>query len=281
MTKTEEPSNASADDGLLCELDDGILTLTIDRPEAGNALDEPTRISMVGALHRADADLSVRAVVLTASGDTAFCSGADLRVASSSFPRPEGTPANVQGDMARLVATGWQVLFTSLMDCEKPVIAAVNGIAAGGGMQLVLACDLVLMASTARLVPAFIRRGLVPDAGGAYMTTRLIGPQRAKQVYLLGDDISADEALRLGLANFVVPPGELAATAQGYARRLADGPTRALAMTKHLINHALDADRHAALSEEALSQEVVRATADAEEGIQSFLERRQPRFRGY
>jgi 2-(1,2-epoxy-1,2-dihydrophenyl)acetyl-CoA isomerase len=281
VTTTEEPSDASADDGLLSDLDDGILTLTIDRPEAGNSLDELTRLSMVGALRRADADISVRAVVLTASGDKAFCSGADLRVASATFPRPEGTPENVQGDMARLVATGWQVLFTSLMDCEKPVIAAVNGVAAGGGMQLVLACDLVFMASTARLAPAFIRRGLVPDAGGAYMTTRLIGPQRAKQVYMLGDDISADEAVRMGLANFVVPPDELAATATRYARRLADGPTRALAMTKRLINHALDSDRHAALSEEALSQEMVRATADAEEGIQSFLERRPPRFRGY
>ena len=281
MTKTEEPSNASAKDGLLSDLDDGVLTLTIDRPEAGNALDELTRLSMVGALRRADADLSVRAVVLTGSGDKAFCSGADLRVASASFPRPEGMPENVQGDMARLVATGWQVLFTSLMDCEKPVIAAVNGIAAGGGMQLVLACDLVFMSSEARLVPAFIRRGLVPDAGGAYMATRLIGPQRAKQVYMLGDDISADEAVRLGLANFAVPHEDLDVTAQQYARRLADGPTRALAMTKRLINNALDADRHAALSEEALSQEMVRGTSDAEEGIQSFLERRPPRFRGY
>ena len=281
MTKTEEPSNASAKDGLLSDLDHGVLTITIDRPEAGNSLDEHTRLSMVGALRRADADLSVRAVVLTASGDKAFCSGADLRVASASFPRPEGAPESVQGDMARLVATGWQVLFTSLMDCEKPVIAAVNGIAAGGGMQLVLACDLVFMASSARLVPAFIRRGLVPDAGGAYMATHLIGPQRAKQVYMLGDDISADEAVRLGLANFAVPQEDLGATAQKYARRLADGPTRALAMTKRLINHALDVDRHAALSEEALSQEMVRATSDAEEGIQSFLERRPPRFRGY
>jgi 2-(1,2-epoxy-1,2-dihydrophenyl)acetyl-CoA isomerase len=268
-------------DGLREELDGAVLTLTIDRADVGNALNQETRDSIVGALRRASADLAVRSVILTGAGDRAFCSGADLRATSAGRTGPEGVPARVQGDMARVIASGWQALITAVLDCEKPVIAAVNGIAAGGGMPLVLACDLVVMADTARLIPVFVRRGLAPDAGGAYLTTQLVGPQRAKALYLLGDDVSSQEALRIGLVTDVVPSDELRARALALAERLAQGPTRALAMTKAMINHASDLGREAALSEEAWAQEMIANTADASEGIRSFLERRPAQFRGF
>jgi 2-(1,2-epoxy-1,2-dihydrophenyl)acetyl-CoA isomerase len=187
----------------------------------------------------------------------------------------------MQGDVARGIVTGWQRLITAVLDCEKPVVAAVNGTAAGAGMHLALACDLVVMAETARLVPVFVRRGIAPDAGGAYLLSRLVGPRVAKQLYLFGDDVPADEARRLGLVNMVVGAEELLPTAVAWAARLAGGPTRTLAVTKRLVNRALDVDRDAALADEAWGQELVMTTDDAQEGVRAFIDRREPEFRGW
>ncbi len=124
-------------------------------------------------------------------------------------PKPADAPERAQGDVARGIATGWQRVITAVLDCEKPVVAAVNGTAAGAGMHLALACDVVVIAESAKLVPVFVRRGIAPDAGGAYLLTRLVGPQVAKRLYLLGDDVPAAEALRLGLVTEVVPAADL------------------------------------------------------------------------
>ena len=148
-------------------------------------------------------------------------------------------------------------------------------------MHLALACDLVVMSDAARLVPVFVRRGIAPDGGGAYLLTRLVGPQRAKQIYLFGADIAAAEADRLGLVTSVVPASKVMATALGLAQRLAAGPTGTHAITKRLVNHALDLDRAAALDEEAWGQELAMTTADAQEGVRAFLERRDPNFLGW
>jgi 2-(1,2-epoxy-1,2-dihydrophenyl)acetyl-CoA isomerase len=148
-------------------------------------------------------------------------------------------------------------------------------------MHLALACDVVVMADTARLVPVFVRRGIAPDAAGAYLLTRLVGPQVAKRLYLFGDDVSAADALRLGLVGEVVPAADLAATAGALAARLATGPTRTLAATKRLVNRALDVDRDTALTEEAWAQELVMTTEDAQEGVRAFVERRDSEFRGW
>jgi 2-(1,2-epoxy-1,2-dihydrophenyl)acetyl-CoA isomerase len=261
--------------------DDGVLTLTLNRPEVHNALDWVTREALVAALNEASADLAVRAVLLTAAGDRAFCTGADLRVPWPMPPKPDGAPERAQGEVARGIAGGWQRVVTSVLDCEKPVVAAVNGTAAGAGMHLALACDLVVMSDAAKLVPVFVRRGIAPDAGGAYLLTRLVGPQRAKQIYLFGDDISATEAERLGLVTNVVAAGEVLATAMQLARRLASGPTCTHAITKRLVNHALDVDRSAALEEEAWAQELVMTTREAQEGVKAFIERREPEFLGW
>ena len=268
-------------EGLDVNRDGGVLTLTLQRPDVHNALDWKTREALVDALTDASADLHVRTVVLTGSGDRAFCTGADLRVPVPTPEKPEGAPKRAQGEVARSIATGWQRVITAVLDCEKPVIAAVNGTAAGAGMHLALACDLVVMAETAKLVPVFVRRGIAPDAAGAYLLTRLVGPQRAKQIYLFGDDIPAAAALQLGLVNQVAPAAELVAVATALAQRLASGPTRTHAVTKRLVNHALDIDRDTALAEEAWAQELVMTTEDAQEGVQAFVERRDPTFRGW
>lgn len=268
-------------EGLRRHDDNGVATFTLDRPASHNALDWRTREALVDGLEEASADLAVRAVVITGAGDRAFCTGADLRVPMPAAAKPEGAPARAHGDVARGIATGWQRVVTAVLDCDKPVIAAVNGTAAGAGMHLALACDLVLMAQTARLVPVFVRRGIAPDAAGAYLVTRLVGVQRAKQIYLFGDDVNAVDAERLGLVNAVVPADVLLPTALEWAGRLAAGPTRTLATTKRLLNHALDVDRGSALAEEAWAQELVMTTEDAQEGVRAFVERREPRFRGW
>jgi 2-(1,2-epoxy-1,2-dihydrophenyl)acetyl-CoA isomerase len=267
--------------GLRAERDGAVLRLTLDRADVHNALDWRTREALVAALREASADLAVRAVLLTGAGDRAFCTGADLRVPLPGPAKPDGAPDRAQGDVARGIATGWQQTVTAVLDCEKPVVAAVNGTAAGAGMHLALACDVVVMADTAKLVPVFVRRGIAPDAAGAYLLTRLVGPQVAKRLYLFGDDVPAAEAQRLGLVADVVPAGELMATAATLARRLADGPTRTLGVTKRLVNRALDVDRDTALAEEAWGQELVMTTEDAQEGVRAFVERRETLFRGW
>jgi len=268
-------------DGLQLERDGAVLTITLDRPDVHNALDWKTREALVNALEEASADLAVRAVVLTGAGERAFCTGADLRVPMPAPPKPDGAPERAQGDVSRGIATGWQRVITAVLDCEKVVIAAVNGTAAGAGMHLALACDIVVMAESAKLVPVFVRRGIAPDAGGAYLLTRLVGPHVAKRLYLFGDDVPASQAQALGLVGEVVPADKVLATAQDLAVRLAAGPTRTLAATKRLVNHALDQSRESALAEEASAQEAVMTTEDAQEGVRAFIERRDPSFRGW
>ncbi|MFJ6985135.1 MULTISPECIES: enoyl-CoA hydratase/isomerase family protein [unclassified Streptomyces] len=249
-----------------------VTTLTLNRPEALNALTPALRDRLIALLGDASADPDVRAVVLTGTG-RGFCAGADLRGSGGGGER-------VAGDVARTLRLGAQRLIAAVLDCEKPVIAAVNGTAAGLGAHLALACDLVLVTESARFVEVFVRRGLVPDGGGAYLLPRLVGPQRAKELMFFGDTLTAPEAARLGLVNRVVPPGELSATAQAWADRLATGPTRALALTKQLVNASLDSDRATAFAAEAAAQEINLTTSDAHEGLTAFTERRTPRFTG-
>ncbi|MER6840545.1 enoyl-CoA hydratase/isomerase family protein [Streptomyces platensis] len=262
----------TVDSLVLHATDNGVSWLTLNRPDALNAVTWDQRERLIGRLADASADPDVRAVVLTATGK-GFCAGADLRGAPQAGER-------VAGDVARMIRGGAQRLITAVLDCEKPVIAAVNGTAAGLGAHLALASDLVLAAESARFIEVFVRRGLVPDGGGAYLLPRLIGPQRAKELLFFGDALSAAEAERLGLVNRVVPDGELAKTAREWAERLAAGPTRALALTKQLVNASLDVDRSTAFAAEATAQEINMTTADAQEGVASFVARRRPTFRG-
>nr|WSY54068.1 enoyl-CoA hydratase-related protein [Streptomyces sp. NBC_00886] len=247
--------------------------LTLNRPEALNAITPDQRDRLIGLLGEASADPEVRAVVLTGTG-RGFCAGADLRGGGAAAGE------RVAGDVARMIRLGAQRLISAVLDCEKPVIAAVNGTAAGLGAHLALACDLVLAAESARFIEVFVRRGLVPDGGGAYLLPRLLGPQRAKELMFFGDAVSAADAERFGLVNRVVSDGELEKTAREWAERLATGPTRALALTKQLVNTSLESDRATAFTAEAAAQEINMTTEDAREGVASFVERRSPGYRG-
>jgi len=262
------------------DADDGVARVVPDRPEAKNALTAELRDELTSVFETLSADLRVRAVTLTGAGD-AFCTGADLRGGQARPPRPDGAPDVAPGEVARLVQRGWQRLITAVMDCEKPVVAAVNGTAAGAGVHLALACDLVIAADTARFIEVFVRRGIIPDGAGVYMVTRLVGPQLAKELMFFGDDVPAARAAEIGLVNRVVAAAELSATADEWAQRLAAGPTRAIAVTKALINRSFESDRATALAEEAAGQELIQATEDAKEGVRSFIERRNPEFRGW
>ncbi|MFK4182673.1 enoyl-CoA hydratase/isomerase family protein [Streptomyces sparsogenes] len=288
--------------------DNGVTWITLNRPAAMNAITPDQRERLISLFDDASADPAVGAVVLTATGK-GFCAGADLRgggrpardtgtgtgtststSASASASASTGTdtgtdsgtgePERVAGDVARLIRRGAQRLIAAVLDCEKPVVAAVNGTAAGLGAHLAFACDLVLAAESARFIEVFVRRGLVPDGGGAYLLPRLVGPQRAKELMFFGDALSAAEAERIGLVNRAVPDGDLAGAAREWAERLAAGPTRAIALTKQLVNESLGADRAAAFAAEAAAQEINMTTADAREGVRAFTERRAPRYRG-
>jgi len=257
---------------VLHTVDGQVSYITLNRPEALNAVTPEQREYVIRLLAEASADPDVRAVVLTGTG-RGFCAGADLRGGSSGGER-------VAGDVARMLRLGAQRLTAAVLDCEKPVIAAVNGTAAGLGAHLALACDLVLAAESAKFIEVFVRRGLVPDGGGAYLLPRLIGPQRAKELMFFGDALTAADAERLGLVNRVVPDAELDKTAREWAARLAAGPTRAIALTKQLVNASLESDRATAFAAEAAAQEINMATEDAQEGVRSFVERRSPEYRG-
>jgi 2-(1,2-epoxy-1,2-dihydrophenyl)acetyl-CoA isomerase len=275
-------ADASVTDLIRTTVEDGIARVTIDRPDAGNSLSAEMRDHLADTFDELSATLGVRAVVLTGAGEKHFCTGAGLGGAQKPEPpRPEDAPDRALGDVARLVRRGWQRLVASVMDCEKPVVAAVNGTAAGGGANLVLACDLVVMADSARLIEIFVRRGIIPDAGGCYLLPRIVGPQRAKELMFLGDELSAADCERWGIANRVVPAAELQASVDELAGRLAAAPSKALAMTKWLVNRSSESSRQSAFEEEAYAQELVTATADMAEGIKAFGERRSPDFKGW
>ena len=169
----------------------------------------------------------------------------------------------------------------AILDCEKPVIAAIDGTAAGIGAHIVIACDLVVASESSRLIEVFVRRGLVPDGGGAYLLPRRIGVQRTKELLFFGDDLSATEAHELGLLNKVVPPDQLDEALEAWCERLATAPTRALALTKWLVNTSLESDRATAFQNEAVAQELNMSTVDANEGVAAFVERRSPTYRGW
>ena len=279
--KASESSNRASDD-VLRRVEKGVLWITLNRPDAGNAMTQDMRNQIADWVDEASGSLEVRAVVITGTGEKGFCTGADLRGGRTQPPpKPAGAPDRVVGDVARMIRVGWQRLISSILDCEKPVVAGVNGTAAGGGMHLALACDLIIAAEEARFIEVFVRRGIAPDAGGVYLFTRLVGPQKAKELFFFGDDLSAPDAERIGLVNKVVPRAELEKTVTEWAERLASGPTKAIGFAKWLTNRSLDSDRLGAFWDEAYAQELTNASEDSREGMTAFAERRPPEFKGW
>lgn len=278
MTDQEKP----LEEQVLYRVGDRVAWITLNRPEVRNAITADQRNRVIDLLGRASASLEVGAVVLGATGE-GFCTGADLRAGGRSAAPlpPEGAPERTLGDISRMIRLGAQRLIGAILDCEKPVVAAVNGTAAGIGAHMAFACDLVVAARGARFIEVFVRRGITPDGGGAYLLPRLVGLQKAKELVFFGDALAVDDAERLGLVNRVVDKEQLEETVGELAGRLAAGPTKAISMAKWLLNRSLDSDRRTAFDEESWAQEMVVATVDAEEGLRAFAERRDPRFRGF
>ncbi|WP_409330843.1 enoyl-CoA hydratase/isomerase family protein [Trujillonella humicola] len=270
MTAVEAPGVLSVDR-------DGIRRITLNRPEAANALRPEDRNALIDLLVEADADPAVRVVVIAAEGRH-FCAGADVRSMASSRAGGEGKRV---GDTMRKIMNGAQRLIAAVLDCGKPVIAVVQGPAAGIGAHLAYASDLVVASEEATFVESFVRRGLVVDGGGAYLLPRRIGMQKAKEMVLFGDPLTAQEGLALGLVNRVVPADELGGVADELAARLAAGPTSAIALTKRLMNGSPDTDRAGAYLAEGMAQEIQSNAHDLTEGIRSFVERRPAEYRGH
>lgn len=263
-------------------LENGTLWITLNRPSVGNAVGPVQRARVIDLLTRANTSLAIRAVVITATGD-AFCTGADLgaQLPPPATDMPPEAPSRPVGSTMRSVRAGAQRFIDAVLNCDKPVIAAVNGTAAGIGAHLAFACDLVLAAEGARFIEVFVRRGIVPDAGGMWLLPRLVGMQRAKELVFFGDALPARDAERIGLVNRVVPADELEAVAREWADRLASGPTTAIGLAKSLLNRSFESPWEVALRDEAAAVEINKGTQDAGEGIASFRERRAPKFVGW
>jgi 2-(1,2-epoxy-1,2-dihydrophenyl)acetyl-CoA isomerase len=258
---------------ILRTLEDGVLTLTLNRPEAANALRPDQRDLLIQLLADAGGDHDVRVVVLAANGRH-FCSGADVAGLG-------GDPAErVVGDVTRRIMVGAQALVAAVLDCPKPVVAVVQGAAAGIGAHLAYAADMVVASEAAYFSEAFILRGIVVDGGGAYLLPRRIGLQKAKELAFFGDRLPASEALALGLVNRVVPAEELATAAAELVGRLATAPTTAIALVKRMFNASQDGGRSDSFLLEGMAQELQGHAFDAGEGIRSFKERRPSEFQG-
>lgn len=249
-----------------------VATLTLDRPGAMNAFGGRMREELLQHLEHAVADATVRCIVITGAG-RAFCAGGDI--ASMAALQESGDRDEIAARM-RVAAR----VVTLIRAAPKPVIAAVNGAAAGAGMNLALACDMRYAAASAVFAESFIRIGLVPDWGGHHLLTRLVGTARALELMLSGERIDATEAARLGLVNHVVPDDAFAAFVQERAAALARAPAAAVAAIKQGVQRAVDGSLADTLAWEMETQRALFLGADAREGMRAFLARRTPRFNG-
>jgi 2-(1,2-epoxy-1,2-dihydrophenyl)acetyl-CoA isomerase len=268
-------SAAAAGDspGLQVEVRGGVAWLTLNRPASLNALDVPLKEALIAALQRACDDRAVRAVALTGAG-RGFCVGQDLREMESAYAAGESP------DFPALLERHYAPAVRLLAGMPKPTVAVVNGVAAGAGMSLALACDLRFAGSDTRFRLAFSGIALVPDAGATWMLPRLVGLSRAMEIALLGDWVDAEEALRFGLVNRVFPSDELITGSERALAALAAGPTLALASAKALLRGNLQVGLDEALAAEALAQAEAGHSKDHAEGVRAFLEKRAPEFHG-
>ncbi|MCU0616357.1 MAG: enoyl-CoA hydratase-related protein [Gemmatimonadaceae bacterium] len=250
---------------------EGVRTLTLNRPERLNAVNAALADALPAAIDAAAADDAVRAIVITGAG-RGFCAGLDLAEPVAL----EGASRAERLDPLRWV--GRWVL--ALAHCEKPVIAAINGAAAGAGFGLALACDLRIMAASARLTAGYVRRGLSPDAGVTWFLPRLVGHGRAADILLTGRDVEAAEAAQIGLVTRVEPDEQVLAAAHALATALAAGPPIALALTKRLLHESAEATLSAQLRSELTHIKQCFVSADVREALSAFQEKRVPQFRG-
>jgi 2-(1,2-epoxy-1,2-dihydrophenyl)acetyl-CoA isomerase len=262
---------------LLASLDEGVLTLTLNRPEARNAMSGAMTAALAAQLASAEFDRGVKCVVLTGAGK-GFCAGGDVKGMAASGDGTVGDNT-IDGAIHRQ-RVSQRATAGKLFKMPKPTLAALPGAAAGAGLSLALACDLRIMASNAILTTAFARVGFSGDYGGTYFLTQLVGSAKARELYYLSDRVSADEALRLGLANWVCEPEVLAAKTREIALRLAHGPTVAYRYMKENLNRAMAGDVDDCLDLEATHHVHCGQTQDHREATKAFVEKREPVFVG-
>ena len=256
---------------ILVAAGDGVATITLNRPDVLNSLNRPMARSLLAAIEGARDDDAIRAVVLTAAG-RGFCAGQDL---AEALPK-EGT----MPDLGDIVRDSYNPVIRAIRTLEKPVVCAVNGVAAGAGANLAFACDIVFASSSATFVQSFAKIGVIPDSGGTFILPRIVGLHRATILTMLAEKISAEQARDWGLVYMITQPEALLETALGTAGQLATQPTRALGMIKRAFNKSLGVDLDAQLDFEEQLQREAGATADYAEGVQAFLEKRRPVFVG-
>lgn len=252
---------------ILAEERNGVLWLTLNRPDKLNAFIEQMHKEVTKVIKDAGKSPEVRAVVITGAG-RAFCSGQDLSDVK------EGE------DFGEILRTRYNPMIQAIASLEKPVIAAVNGVAAGAGMSLALACDFRIASEKASFVEAFIHVGLVPDSGNLYFLPRIVGHAKALELAVLGEKISAEQAKELGLVTEVASIENFEQTVEAFAYRLAQMPTKAIGLIKRYLNQSFDLTLDEMLEKEAYAQKIAGDSADHKEGVAAFLAKRKPSFTG-
>jgi 2-(1,2-epoxy-1,2-dihydrophenyl)acetyl-CoA isomerase len=259
---------------VISTLDGGVLTLRLNRPERLNAMSQPLIAALIEGIDRACGDAAIRCVLLTGTG-RGFCAGADLAGTGTGNLGPDGKP-----DLGAVMEKLYNPMIRAIRDLPKPVVGAVNGVAAGGGANLALACDIVLAARSARFDQAFVRISLLPDLGGTWFLPHIVGDARARALAMLGASVPAEEAERMGMIWQVVDDAALMDEATRLARRLAAGPTLSYASIKNAMNRAGSHSLDQQLDLEAGAQRRLNQSADFKEGVAAFLAKRPANFTG-
>ena len=262
-----------SEESILVHDDKGVRTITLNRPDVLNAFNDDMLLALKKALRAAEKEKAVRCLILTGAG-RAFGSGQDLADVKDRYTKNEPV------QFAQHLRDHYNPIITKMRTMEKLIIGAVNGVAAGAGCSLALACDMRIAAESASFIQSFVKVGLVPDSGSTFMLPRLIGVARAMEMACTGRKAEADEALRIGLVNRVVPDADLLTAATELATKLASMPTLAIGLIKRAINSAWTSDLETQLDYEAMLQQTAGQTHDHREGVMAFIEKRKPVFRG-